>query len=229
MPNYVAHELFGEDVSRRLPHDLQEAVAAEPETFRSGLYGPDPLLFIPGGLTYSRFLHHNWQQASAPALQEMIELGTQEEQSFAAGFLCHLILDDFCHPWIYRWMEELGLSHQALEIGLDCMMLDAAGCGSFPSPRVSARKNISRVAAKVVSPAGAHMYRFGLASMAACCSQMTKLGKLYRRKIRAEYQTPLEELQNAFREAVDSASMLLNLYAAGVMQPAAPQRLLLTA
>jgi hypothetical protein len=220
MPNYVAHEIFGRDVCCHLPSELQEAVAVEPEIFRSGLYGPDPLLFVPGGLTFSRFLHHTWQQSSAPALQEMIQWGTQEERSFAAGYLCHLIFDDFCHPWIYRWMAENGLSHRALEVGLDWMILDASGCGSFPSPRVAERKRITQAAVKVFSPAGARTYGFGLASMAFCCSQMTAVGKLYRRKLGAAYQGPLEELQKLFQEAVDSATMLITLFAAGVMQPA---------
>lgn len=227
MPNYVAHELFGDQVETRLPEQLKLAVQEEPEAFRSGLYGPDPLLFVPGGAPHSKFLHNNWQVSTAPALQSMLEFGDQGEQSFATGYLSHLLLDDFCHLWIYRWMEERGLSHRCLEVGLDWLILNQAGEKRFPSPRVMDRKRISRIAADILAPVSRREYHAGLVSMGLLCSQMTQVGKLYQRKLnraklKLEYTEPLAELRRTLNEAVDSAVMLIKLFASGVMQPMEP-------
>ena len=215
MPNYVAHEYFGKQVTDRLSGHLQRAVEMDSEAFRSGLYGPDPLLFLPGGLLHSRRLHNHWREETAPTLQAMTEQGSAGEKSFAAGYLCHMVLDDCCHLWIHRWMREWGLSHRCLEVGLDWMILEKAGETRFPVPRVEGRERISRLAAQVIHPIRPLEYRMGLASMGAVCSQMTKAAKLYRRKLGADYDAPLHALERTMDQAVDSAVMLLTHFTAG--------------
>jgi len=214
MPNYIAHEFFGERVFNRLSGHLRRAVEKDPEAYRSGLYGPDPLLFIPGGLVHSRRLHNHWRETTASTLQAMTEQGNAGEKSFAAGYLCHMVLDDFCHLWIHRWMDEQGLSHRALEVGLDWILLEKAGEERFSVPKVEDRERISRLAAQVIYPIRPLEYRMGLASMGALCSQMTNVAKLYRKKLNADYDEPLRALEKTMEQAVDSAVMLLTHYTA---------------
>ncbi len=215
MPNYVAHEYFGEQVTQRLSGHLRRAVEADPEAFRSGLYGPDPLLYLPDGLIHSRRLHHHWREETAPTLQAMTDQGSTGEKSFAAGYLCHMVLDDICHLWIYRWMKELRLSHQCLEVGLDWMILEKAGEARFPVPKVEDRERISRLAAQVIHPIRPLEYRMGLISMGFVCSQMTSAAKLFRKKLHTEYDAPLHALARTMDQAMDSAVMLLTHYTAG--------------
>ncbi|MDF2838368.1 MAG: hypothetical protein K0S60_71 [Evtepia sp.] len=215
MPNYVAHELFGEQVRERLEPELQWALDAEPEAFRCGLYGPDPLLFLPCGLHLSRLLHNTWKQNSAPKMQSMLEQGSAGEKSFAAGYLCHLILDDLCHHRIYRLMKEDGLSHRCLEVGLDWLILKKSGELRFPVPYVEEKKRISEFAAELIHPVKPLEYRMGLASMGLLCKQMTQVGKFYRRKLTLGYREPVGELFRILEETIDNAVSLIGQFAAG--------------
>jgi len=215
MPNYVAHELFGEQVRLRLDPELQWALDVEPEAFRCGLYGPDPLLFLPGGLHLSRLLHKTWKVHSVSKIQNILQIGSAGEKSFAAGYLCHLLLDDLCHLRIYSLMEERGLSHRCLEVGLDWLILGNTGAPRFPIPHVEAKKRISEFAADLIHPVKPLQYRMGLASMGLLCKQMTQVGKLYRRKLSLDYREPVAELFQILEETIDNAVLLLSQFTSG--------------
>lgn len=219
MPNYVAHELFGEQVRMRLNPELQWALEAEPEAFRCGLYGPDPLLFLPAGLHLSRLLHNTWRVHSASKIQNKLQFGSLGEKSFATGYLCHLLLDDLCHLEIYRLMEEKGLSHRCLEIGLDWLILKKSGEVRFPVPYVEEKKRISELAAEVIHPVTSLDYRMGLASMGLICKQMTQVGKLYRNKLTLKYREPIGDLYQILEETIDNAVLLIGQFAAGQLVP----------
>ena len=220
MPNYVAHEGFGQRVRGQLPPAISRAVEKDEEAFRSGLYGPDPLFFMPGCGEKAKYLHRTWQTQTAPVLQDMIAYGDAAQCSFAAGYLCHMVLDDRCHGEIYRWMAEQGLSHRALEVGLDWLLLRRQGQVRFPVPYIQDRERISRVAAPILAPARAKDYQRGLKMMGLLCRQMTVAGKVYRRKLKLSYAEPLSALLWMLEETVQEAAMLISLYHSGDMQPA---------
>ena len=219
MPNYVAHEGFGQRVLEQLPQEMSHAAAREEEAFRSGLYGPDPLFFMPGCGEKAKYLHRTWRAQTAPILQEMIACGDAAQCSFAAGYLCHMVLDDRCHGEIYRWMAEQGLSHRALEVGLDWVLLRRRGQLRFPVPYIQARERISRVAAPILTPATAKEYQHGLGVMGLLCRQMTTVGKLYRKRLKLSYAEPLSTLLWMLEDTVQEAAMLISLYHSGDMQP----------
>lgn len=202
MPNYVAHELFGAQVKEQLSPRLRSAVNEESVAFRCGLYGPDPLLFLPGGLAFSRLLHGTWKEKSISKMQQLLQEGSAGQQSFAAGYLCHLMLDDVCHERIYALMREQGLSHRMLEVGLDWVILDEMGEGRFPLPTVQGKKRVSHLASELISPVNPMDYRLGLSSMGLLCRQMTRLGKHYRKKLNADYHGPIAELYRMLEQTV---------------------------
>ncbi len=204
MPNYIAHNVCGKEVRRRLPEALQKAVAADPVAYRLGLYGPDPLLFAPGGANCARALHKEWEQNTAPRLQRMMQRGNPSERSFAAGYLCHLVLDDLCHPQIYRWMEE-GLSHQGLEVGLDLLLLKNAGQAYYLGPNIAEKSRVTEVAARALGFADVIKYRLGLSSMSICGGQMDKVGKIVSRRMGADYHEPIQKLMDTLEEAAESS------------------------
>ena len=49
MPNFYAHLLFGREVSRRMPPELQRTLLRQWDAFCCGNFGPDPLYFYVGG------------------------------------------------------------------------------------------------------------------------------------------------------------------------------------
>ncbi len=219
MPNYIAHELFGAQVKEGLAPSLRRVVEEESLAFRCGLYGPDPLLFLPGGLAFSRLLHGTWRTQSGARMQGILQHGSAGEQSFALGYLCHLMLDDVCHQHIYALMREQGLSHRLLEIGLDWSILDQMGCTGFHSPGVKGKKRISGLAADLIAPVKSFDYRVGLSSMALLCSQMTCVGKIYRKKLTDAYQRPVAELFGMLEKTVGAAVSMVEGLQAGLIFP----------
>lgn len=189
-----------------------------PTAFRCGLYGPDPLLFLPGGARDAKWLHNTWREQSLPRIQDALQWGTEEEKSFATGYLCHMLLDDVCHFQIYRWMEE-GLSHRCLEVGLDYALLEQAGESRFHVPDVPDKTRLARLASDVIHPVNPRGYRLGLSSMSMLCTQMNKVGAIYRKKLKREYQEPISDLMNRMDEAVDCAVMLTTMLISGDMHP----------
>lgn len=217
MPNYVAHELFGARVKNKLSESLRNAVEEEPVAFRCGLYGPDPLLFFPGGLGLSRLLHGNWKEQSGLAMQHCLQEGNQGQQSFAAGYLCHLLLDDACHQKIYALMREQGLSHRILEIGLDLRILTDLGKERFPTPSVPGKKRMGGLATEVMAPVKASEYRAGLSGMGLICRQMNQFGRYYRNKLTGEYKAPVADLHRILEQNVSDAVHVIEGVADGLM------------
>lgn len=215
MPNYVAHELFGARVKAKLPENLRSVVDEEPVAFRCGLYGPDPLLFFPGGLSLSRLLHGNWKEQSGAAMQRCLQEGSAGQQSFAAGYLCHLLLDDACHSRIYALMREQGLSHRLLEIGLDLRMLSDLGKERFPTPTVPGKKRMGGLASAMISPVKPSEYRAGLSSMGLICRQMNQVGRYCRSKLTGEYKAPVTELYGILENKVSDAVLWIEGMAEG--------------
>jgi hypothetical protein len=152
-------------------------------------------------------------------LQTAIETGETGEISFAVGYLCHLVLDDFCHQRIYQFMEEEGLSHRGLEVGLDWMFLHEMGEARFTAPRVEEKKRICDLASRLIHPVKPLEYRMGLSSMGMLCTQMDRVGKLYRKKLTRNYETALEELYEIFQKTVPHAAEQIALFAMGEVVP----------
>lgn len=219
MPNYVAHELFGARVRENLSETMRSVVDEEPVAFRCGLYGPDPLLFLPGGLSLSRRLHGNWKEQSGAAMQQGLQEGNAGQQSFAAGYLCHLLLDDACHQRIYALMREQGLSHRIMEIGLDWRILTDLGKERFPAPSVPGKKRMGGLATELMSPVKSSEYRAGLSGMGLICRQMNKVGRYYRSKLTGDYRAPVSELYDILESKVSDAVLWIEGMAEGRMLP----------
>ena len=68
MPDYFAHEVYGNRVFGALPEPLRSRIGCEKTAFWVGLYGPDPLFFLPGkARDEARAMHR--QPGAAPVLR----------------------------------------------------------------------------------------------------------------------------------------------------------------
>lgn len=208
MPNYYVHELFGNRVATKLPQPLRQAIEREPGAFRVGLFGPDPLIFSVGCLGIAQALHEGWRD-QLDCLQYLLTRPNPGEAAFAAGWLCHMALDDACHPYIHQMERERGLSHMLMEISLDVCLL-RENQATKPNPfRVYQKARISRLASSLVTPAKVWQYWEGLWSMGMTCNLVVATKNHWIKKMRQDYVEPTARLRRFFEESVGTASGML--------------------
>lgn len=145
MPAIITHDQFGQEALRRFGNTL---FASEDErlAFRLGNQGPDPLFYCVGKPTlypYRRtgnimhdILPSDLLANVSTAARAVPEADRAVAQAYAAGFLCHYLLDRTAHPLVYFNQYSLcdagveGLDsrdgsdvHAVIEAEIDEMML----------------------------------------------------------------------------------------------------------
>ena len=134
MPSSYTHYRFGRDVLALLPPERREAICRHRALFDLGLHGPD--LF---------FFHKPYQVNSINAMGRRMHTVSGKEvfhrfavlrertahpeavQAYLDGFLCHVVLDSVCHPYVTEITANSSISHMQLEMELDRAFLVADG------------------------------------------------------------------------------------------------------
>jgi hypothetical protein len=171
--------------------------------------GPDPLLFLPSAGRKPARLHKKWRLETAPRLEAALCGGNTAARSFAAGYLCHLLLDDACHPKIYRYMEREHLSHRGLEIGLDFALLAETGESRFYPLEIQDKKRAGLVASRLLPGVGAGEFHAGLSSMCVIMHQINSAAACYRTKFNENHSRAVENLRHTMAETVTEAAEAL--------------------
>lgn len=133
MPNFYAHLLFGREVSRRMPPELQRTLLRQWDAFCCGNFGPDPLYFYVGGRHAGAVrqagirLHHGSGRAALEAYRQPVKEGKPCAAAFAAGYLLHFALDSQMHPYVLRTIADGTVTHFALEGEFDRRLLRQDG------------------------------------------------------------------------------------------------------
>lgn len=145
MPAVITHDQFGREVLA-LPATAFITTEEERQAFLLGNQGPDPLFYCvanPTLLSYKSLgnLMHNEKPseliaAMAHSVQKVPTASRGIARAYAAGFLCHYLLDRTAHPLVYAQQFALcnagedGLCekdgsdvHAVIETELDEMML----------------------------------------------------------------------------------------------------------
>ena len=123
MPAFYAHAKFAEETLKCLPDALQSVIRTHPEAFILGTQGPD-ILF-----NYKPFSHSDVKTkgmdlhlAKAKTFFQRAHTLCEEHgecmYAYVAGFICHFMLDNACHPNIY-YLEEQGVLHGRIESEFD--------------------------------------------------------------------------------------------------------------
>lgn len=133
MPHYYAHRVFGEQVWNALPQTLRLRLGPAYPTFRLGLYGPDPLFFHSPRQTDPVVMEGHAQHRLPPA--EVLEAFRGHGKdlnalAYAAGWLCHYMLDTACHPIVLSASGSNSLRHAAVELALDRRLME-----KYPLPK----------------------------------------------------------------------------------------------
>jgi len=180
MPNYYAHLIFGGAVLEALSPALRAQLEADPDVFRVGLLGPDPLFFHPKAqLRETGFsLHKRPVRPLAQRLREMAQASSLPHvRSYAAGFLCHFALDAAAHPEVARLVRASGLTHSNLEGELDRALMLEHGIDPLrqtPLPQFALPQDFDPLPAAVYGVTGAQ-FRAALADFCRVCHLQTKL------------------------------------------------------
>ncbi len=132
LPNYYAHLNYGKRVYESLSPELQRDLRREWDAFCLGLYGPDPLMVykpIRNDPAHGEGLELH-KHSPLPFLEKYrrsIAEGVPYTKGYAAGFLCHYILDAKCHSFVYPWAKRGGITHYAMEGEFDRYLMEKDG------------------------------------------------------------------------------------------------------
>lgn len=137
MPTTYAHNLFGKRVYHRLDPQLQELIRQYPASYIIGLHGPDILFytrpFQPNRINRLGLCLH--REIAADFFEKGKNLYRQEKDgemlSYLCGFICHFMLDSTCHPYIYKYIKERKVAHDAVETELDRRLMVETGKNPF--------------------------------------------------------------------------------------------------
>ncbi len=122
MPDFYAHQVFGQQVYQALPERIQKLLAPQLDGWKCGLYGPDPLFFYhPLRANPVSEEGHALHSLSPGVILERF-CGMENRPyalGYAAGFLCHYSLDAICHPIVNQAAAGHHLRHTMIEGAFD--------------------------------------------------------------------------------------------------------------
>jgi len=137
MPANFAHTLFGREVLAILPFNVKRVLELNRSAFDIGLHGPDIYFFHKpfsknkireiGGFIHQR----NADEFLSKAKKIIKRTSDNELYSYAAGFICHFMLDSECHPYIAQKISQSGVSHAKIEAEFDRKLMLENGLDPF--------------------------------------------------------------------------------------------------
>lgn len=126
MPAIMTHDFFGRDALETVSSQVSLLSIDAHDAFLLGNQGPDPLFYLivdPSVGTQSRvggLMHHARPAALLQSLHDALSMLTKAErrvgEAYAAGFICHYLLDCSAHPLIFA--NEYAICDAGVE-GLD--------------------------------------------------------------------------------------------------------------
>ena len=113
MPAIMTHDFFGRDAYGSLSERLGLTSRAQREAFFLGNQGPDPLFYlvadpmVPASNRVGELMHHARPARLVLSLRDALTMLKRDEravgEAYAAGFLCHYLLDRSVHPLVYAY------------------------------------------------------------------------------------------------------------------------------
>ncbi len=211
MPDFYAHQVFGEKVLEALPVPERTRIQNAAVAWQCGLYGPDPLFFYHPLKRQNPLckeghdLHHCPPETVLNRYRSEAALHIPYADGYAAGFLCHYVLDAACHPIVLRFAEGHFMGHSLVEGAFDQFLTPKGERGlptSFPkeSPAYAA-------AAIAYANANAEEYRLALKYFCEASRGMSWLRRIH--PVKRRYHEAIEELSAALTAAVPRCAELI--------------------
>lgn len=138
MPAVYAHRVFGKAVFDALPAPLKSAFAPYKEAYLLGFEGPDILFYhkpFQANATKKKGsdLHHvSAESFFVNCAKKICSQNTENVENtalsaYVAGFICHFLLDNACHPRIYELEFTGKVTHARIESEFDKYLLRLNG------------------------------------------------------------------------------------------------------
>jgi len=179
MPSFYTHYIFGAENYKKLEQNkLKEVIQKHKKAYSLGLSGPDiffyNLLDTPLGRKKPGEMLHSYRtnRFFSNMLAETEKMDEEERQigiAYLTGFIGHHILDVYCHPYVYSYidrknpMKEAG-EHFMLETAMDIWFCREYYHRNPVSLKQTSLIKISRqekkVISRLVSEAYNHTFRF---------------------------------------------------------------------
>ena len=125
MPTTFTHDVFGKEVFSRLSEELKQTIRQGKDLYRIGLHGPDIFFYyhpLVRGKVYQIGHTMHYEEARGffeRSAEEYRKHPDPQLASYLLGFGCHFILDSRCHPYVWSFEKEKGVSHAEIETELD--------------------------------------------------------------------------------------------------------------
>lgn len=144
MPSTYAHRLFGKEMLKIYPQEIQEICKKHIDLYNIGLHGPDILFYYKPlkanpvqNIGYSLhaksaavFFNH-----AAKVISSSENAGA--DAAYAVGFICHFALDSACHSYIENKLTVSEAKHTEIESEFDKYLLRKEGKDPFKEDLVS--------------------------------------------------------------------------------------------
>ena len=164
MPTTFTHDVFGKEVFSRLSEELKQTIRQGKDLYRIGLHGPDIFFYyhpLVRGKVYQIGHTMHYEEARGffeRSAEEYRKHPDPQLASYLLGFGCHFILDSRCHPYVWYFEKEKGVSHAEIETELDRYFMIREHRRLFwfcPAGVLNPTPENSRVIARVFPEAGA--------------------------------------------------------------------------
>lgn len=127
MPAILTHDFFAKDAYGPAMDEVDLVTPDQRDAFILGNQGPDPLFYLviaPKGWDRYKHLgsdmHHDAPSRLLASLRAAVDATEGDDHStaaaYAAGFVCHYLLDSSVHPLVFFWQH--GIEQAGVE-GLD--------------------------------------------------------------------------------------------------------------
>jgi len=144
MPSTYAHRLFGCEMLKLYPQEIQIICKRNISLYNIGLHGPDILFYYkPLKANPVQQIGYDLHAKSASvffghAAKVIAQKGERDEYiSYAVGFICHFALDSACHSYIENKIAVSGVKHTEIESEFDKYLLRKKGKDPFNEDLVS--------------------------------------------------------------------------------------------
>lgn len=152
MPTTYTHDLFGKNIYKKLPAEMQEVIRENGDLYRIGLHGPDILFYLlmDRKVTSAGVRMHKETARSffEKGMDKVRETKSRPLLAYLLGFGCHYLLDSTCHPAVNRMDQEGIISHTLSEKELDRTLMIETGKNPlryYPSDCIVPKKSYAEV------------------------------------------------------------------------------------
>lgn len=189
MPSTYSHYYFGQLVYAKLSEEKQQLISKHRDLYDIGQNGPDILLYHAPlkGSHIARQNHKIHMNSGKDFFEKALDKHQNNPQhlTYLYGYVCHFVLDVYCHPYIEEYKRKNNISHMAIEREFERYLLEKNGLNPLRyslTTHIHPTKELEKVMACYVEGASQKDMRQTLKIM-KCMYAFTKASNDVKRKI----------------------------------------------